>query len=133
MTEYASPYDDPAWYMTQEQYDAAMEAWIAALPANRNTMVAPPEFLWRRPPMRSLPGDEPAPETPPPTEPGPQPQPQPCWYADFGRRTTDGRAYLALGVAEIDGTEREERYHPATNTRLHALLERYLAETGDHD
>lgn len=114
-------------YLTEAEYEAAFEAWAATLTPGE-TMVQPPEFLWRRPPMRSLPEDmlPPAAE-----EPGQPPicPPAPQWYVDFGRRERDGRAWYALGVIEVDGTEREERYHPAANTKLHALLERYLTET----
>jgi hypothetical protein len=107
--------------LTQDVYDRAVEQWVASLPA-RERQVRPPSWLIGRPLPVSLPVPVPEPDVP---------IVQPQWFACFGRRDSDQRAYIGLGVIEPDGSEREERYHPATNTRLHALLERYLVETSD--
>jgi hypothetical protein len=122
---YASIFDGPAYYMTEAEYEATLAEWAAG-PGSTRAMINPPEFLWRRPPMRSLPV-EPTPDP----EPEAPCEPQPQWFFAYGRRSTDNRAYIGLGVIEPDGSEREERYHPAVNTRLYALLERYLTETDD--
>jgi hypothetical protein len=113
--------------LTREQYDRALEQWVATLPPNA-TQIAPP--LWV---IHGRPGPIAAPLPTPEPEPEPEPhvEPQPEWFACFGRRTSDARAYIGLGVIEPDGSEREERYHPAVNTRLYALLERYITETDD--
>lgn len=127
--DYASPFEDPAWYLTDEQYEAALAEWAATL-TPQDRFVVPPDFLNRRPPMRSLPVEPyPEPEPEVPTEPAPEPQ----WFMCVGRRDSDGKPYIGLGVIEPDGTEREERYHPASNTRLFALIERYLREVPDDD
>jgi hypothetical protein len=108
--------------LPREQYDRALEQWVATLPPGTRE-IAPP--LWV---IYGRPGPIAAPLPPPEAEPETPVEPQPEWFACFGRRTSDNRAYIGLGVVEIDGTELEERYHPATNTRLYALLERYLTE-----
>jgi len=114
------PSDPPR--LTQDVYDRALEQWVASLPPGQS-QVRPPSWLIGRPLPVSLPEPEPEPESPA--------ELLPEWFACFGRRGSDQRAYIGLGVIEIDGSEREERYHPATNTRLHALLERYLTDTSD--
>jgi hypothetical protein len=116
------PSDPPR--LTQDVYGRALEQWVASLPPGQS-QVRPPWWLIGRPLPVSVPMPEPEPEPDAPAELLPQ------WFACFGRRTSDSRAYIGLGVIEIDGSEREERYHPATNTRLHALLERYLTDTSD--
>jgi hypothetical protein len=117
------PSDPPR--LTQDVYDRALEQWAASLPPGQS-QVRPPSWLFLgRPLLVSLSKPMPEPEPESPAELLPE------WFACFGRRGSDQRAYIGLGVIEIDGSEREERYHPATNTRLHALLERYLTETSD--
>jgi hypothetical protein len=108
--------------LTREQFDAALEQWVATLPPNA-TQIAPPLWAIYGPAPDVIPMPDPEPEAPC--------EPQPQWFFAYGRRTSDSRAYLGIGVIELDGSEREERYHPATNTRLHALLERYLTETDE--
>ena len=110
---YASIFDDPAYYMTEAEYEAALAEWAAG-PGSTRAMISPPEFLFRRPPMRSLPEPDPA--------------PAPVWHLFIEPATASGTP-ARIGLLRTDGEDvQEAAYAPKPGEPMYDLLKLYLAE-----
>jgi hypothetical protein len=115
------PSDPPRF--TLAEIDAAWAREHAVQGVAPKLMIAPYEAFWPLLPVEATPIPDPDPE--------PEPEVNLRWFQSIGRRASDGRPYIGLGVIEPNGIEQEERYHPPKTTGLYALLERYITENPD--